>query len=90
MKLSLRASVSVIRSVVGSWVIWVILLQIVVFRQPEARMIAMSSPGAKLPNGALGWFLTVTEVTVSMFFIAARILAVLALIRVLLFAVWSV
>lgn len=90
MKLSERARFSVIRSVVGSWVIEVILLQMVVFRQPEAIWTAMSSPGPKLPNGALGWFFTTTEVTESMFFIEVSTLLALADIRALVYAVWSV
>jgi len=58
-------------------------LQITVFRQPEVIITAMSSPGPKLPNGALGWFFTTTEVTESMFFREVSTLTALAEIRAL-------
>ena len=70
MKLSDLASVRVMMSVLGSMLMAVIRDQIVVFRHPLHSVIGTSSPGPKLPNGALGWFFTVTDVTVSMFCIA--------------------
>ena len=79
-----------IRSVCGSWVICVIRLQMLVFRQPAVSVISTSSPGPKLPHGAFGWLITTAWVTVSMFIIEVSTLCALAAMRGTVLAVWSV